>query len=62
MGIMIRCHGYNNPHYNVHKNMGVHYTWQNTVGVGMFPSKGTRDDPDRGCLSFLVNLDFSLSF
>ena len=23
--------GYNNPVYNAHKNLGVHYTWQNTV-------------------------------
>ena len=32
---MITYHGYNNgyknPMYNVHKNAGMHYTWQNTV-------------------------------
>ena len=26
--------GYNKPVYNVHKNTGAHYTWQNTVVVG----------------------------
>ena len=35
MGIMITDHGYNNwynnPVYNAHKNVGAHYTWQNTV-------------------------------
>ena len=31
MGIMITYHGYNNPIYNAHKNMGAHYTWQNPV-------------------------------
>ena len=34
MGVMIIYHGYNNGHnnpvYNVHKNVGVCYTWQNT--------------------------------
>ena len=24
-------HGYNDPMYNAHKNMGAHYTQQNTV-------------------------------
>ena len=28
---MISNHGYNNPVYNAHKNVGAHYTWQNTV-------------------------------
>ena len=31
MGILIIYHGYNNPMYNVHKNMSAHYTQQNTV-------------------------------
>ena len=35
MGMMIMYHGYNNeynnPIYNVHRNVGVHYTWQNMV-------------------------------
>ena len=35
MGIMITYHGYNNkynyPMYNMHKNVGGHYTQQNTV-------------------------------
>ena len=31
MGTMITYHGYNNPMYKAHKNMGVHYTWQNMV-------------------------------
>ena len=37
MGIVITYHGYNNgynkPMYTVHKNGGVHYTWQNTVNA-----------------------------
>ena len=32
---MIKYYGYNNGHnnptYNVHKTVGVHYTWQNMV-------------------------------
>ena len=28
MGIMIIYHGYNNPMYNAHENMHVHYTWE----------------------------------
>ena len=31
MGIMITCHGYNNPMYNAHKNVGAHYEQQNMV-------------------------------
>ena len=31
MGIMNTCHGYDNPVYNVHKNMGARYTRQNTA-------------------------------
>ena len=35
MGIMITYHGYNNGHdnpmYNAHKTVGIHYTWQNMV-------------------------------
>ena len=31
MGIMTTYHGYNNPVYNAHKNVGVHGTWQNMV-------------------------------
>ena len=30
MDIMITYDGYNNTMYNTHKNMGAHYTWQNT--------------------------------
>ena len=30
MGIMNTYHGYNNPMYNAHKNIGAHYAWQNT--------------------------------
>ena len=37
MGKMITYHGYNNgynnPMYNVHQNMDVHYKWQNTVSI-----------------------------
>ena len=29
MGIMITYHRYNNPMYNVHKNVDAHYIWQN---------------------------------
>ena len=32
MGIMITYHEYNTPVYNMHKNVGAHYTRQNTVG------------------------------
>ena len=31
MGIMITCHGYNNLCIMRTKNVGAHYTWQNTV-------------------------------
>lgn len=31
MSIIIIHHGCNNPIYNVHKNVGVQYTQQNTV-------------------------------
>ena len=31
MVVMITYHGYNNLIYNVHKNMSVHYTQQNTL-------------------------------
>ena len=31
MGIMITYHGFNNPMYNAHQNVGVRYTWQNAV-------------------------------
>ena len=35
MAIMITYHGYsnghNNPMYNMHKNVGAHYTWQNVA-------------------------------
>ena len=38
MGMMITDHEYNNeynnPMHNAHKNVGVHYTWQNTVNIG----------------------------
>ena len=30
MGIMITYCGYNNPMYNMYKNVGVHYTQQKT--------------------------------
>ena len=33
MGMMITYHGCNNPVYNAHKNVGAHYTRQNTVGA-----------------------------
>ena len=37
MGTMITCHGYingyNNPVYNVHKNMGARYKWQSMVST-----------------------------
>ena len=40
MGIMIAYHGHNNDYdnlvYNVHKNVGVHYTQQNTVLSNVF--------------------------
>ena len=39
MGIMITYHGYNNgcnnPMFNVHKNVGAHYTWRNMVAFQM---------------------------
>ena len=31
MVIVITYQGHNNSMYNGHKNMGTHYTWQNTV-------------------------------
>lgn len=31
MGIMFTYHGYDNPGYNMHKNVGGHHTRQNTV-------------------------------
>ena len=31
MGVMITYHGYNNPVYNAHRNVGVHCTWQNPL-------------------------------
>ena len=31
MGIMITCQGYNNPVYNEHRNVGVHYLWKTWV-------------------------------
>ena len=34
MGIMITYHGYNNPLYNMHRKVGVHYTQQNTAFEG----------------------------
>ena len=30
-GMMITYHGYNNPVYHMHKNVGVYYAWQNMV-------------------------------
>ena len=49
MGIMITYHGYNNgnnnPIYNAHKNVDMHYTWQNIVLAHLM---------ERGCHSPLV--------
>ena len=33
MGIMVTYHRHNNTMYNVHKNVGAHYTWQNVVNL-----------------------------
>lgn len=31
VSIMIACHGCNNPRYNVHKNVGAHYTREHVI-------------------------------